>query len=705
MRIRSVKPEFWTDSTMAALPLEARLLYVGLWNMADDKGALADDPSEVRLTLFPSDDLDVEGMLDLLHAAGRIAYGWTEDDERYLWLPHFLEHQRINHPTRSKYVEDGHVEPPRKAAVIGPVRRALALKYGCEPGEVHEATCFYCGAPGRINWPRNSRGLPSAWIYFTDLEIDHFLPEEANGETSVENLILSCRQCNRSKGWRLDGLEFIEVIRRLGLEYVRASDNERRTRWKEFRETVGGLKESAGLRAPEGDVPESVGGLRESRTGAQPDPGGRDGIDVVQLVVPRPPDLAEDLYALDDPSLAPADGPEVESHWPQRPKMGSEEPKFTQSAGGLREPYVSPLTGKEGKGRERSRDRSLEGSTPPASLRSASPSQASGERRRANPGPAGPDVDGPPPGPPCRQTATPSAAVPAMHPARAATEGSGLTPSASSLGAAPPVQVRPEPEASAAGPESSGLAMAQDSLDELPPPAQFVGEVQPAATLASFGQPRPPGQLVAATAQQLAAERDQATASSESSALAKTPDQTDEPTPARHAAEPNAMPADRVTDARRREPAEHRPEADAGASPPLAAYWERGISSSQRSRCDPGEQVCTAMAESAVRRGCPRPKVTQRWRKAAQLMLDGDERLLPEVLSLIAWTEQDPFWRANVLSVPKLREKYDQLRLQRERQPNVGQVPRVVAEQAAMHDGYQRLIEKYRRQEALSAAL
>jgi hypothetical protein len=45
-------------------------------------------------------------------------------------------------------------------------------------------------------------------------------------------------------------------------------------------------------------------------------------------------------------------------------------------------------------------------------------------------------------------------------------------------------------------------------------------------------------------------------------------------------------------------------------------------------------------------------------------MLDADGRSLAEVKSVMRWSQADDFWRSNVLSMPKFREKYDTLRLQ-----------------------------------------
>lgn len=47
-------------------------------------------------------------------------------------------------------------------------------------------------------------------------------------------------------------------------------------------------------------------------------------------------------------------------------------------------------------------------------------------------------------------------------------------------------------------------------------------------------------------------------------------------------------------------------------------------------------------------------------------MLDSDGRSLADVLSIIEWARDHAFWRANIRSVPKLREQFDTLRLQRD---------------------------------------
>ena len=36
-------------------------------------------------------------------------------------------------------------------------------------------------------------------------EIDHIVPVIKGGKNVIDNLILSCRRCNRAKGWRNNG--------------------------------------------------------------------------------------------------------------------------------------------------------------------------------------------------------------------------------------------------------------------------------------------------------------------------------------------------------------------------------------------------------------------------------------------------------------------------------------------------------------------
>ncbi|GGW68166.1 hypothetical protein [Streptomyces griseoloalbus] len=79
---------------------------------------------------------------------------------------------------------------------------------------------------------------------------------------------------------------------------------------------------------------------------------------------------------------------------------------------------------------------------------------------------------------------------------------------------------------------------------------------------------------------------------------------------------------------------------------------------------DDVERLCTHLADRIAANGSKRPTITKAWRTAARLMLDKDGRTEEQVHGAIDWCQNSEFWRSNVLSMSKLRDKYDTLRLQ-----------------------------------------
>lgn len=85
------------------------------------------------------------------------------------------------------------------------------------------------------------------------------------------------------------------------------------------------------------------------------------------------------------------------------------------------------------------------------------------------------------------------------------------------------------------------------------------------------------------------------------------------------------------------------------------------------------EAVCDHMADSVAARTGRRPHITKRWRDAARLMIDRDQRPVDQIHAAIEWIAQSDFWAANILGMPKLRDKWDTIYLQakRDRQPRL----------------------------------
>jgi hypothetical protein len=81
------------------------------------------------------------------------------------------------------------------------------------------------------------------------------------------------------------------------------------------------------------------------------------------------------------------------------------------------------------------------------------------------------------------------------------------------------------------------------------------------------------------------------------------------------------------------------------------------------------ERICQYLADAVEENGSKRPSITKAWHDEARRMLDLDERTEAEVVRAIDWCQRGEsdrarFWRPNVMSMPKLRAKFDQMRLQ-----------------------------------------
>ena len=107
-RIRTIKPDFWQHPKTASVSRDARLLFLGLLNEADDEGRMRYAAKRLAGVLFPFDE-DVtptllESWVRELEAAG-LAEMYAVDGHLYLGLPGFTEHQRISHAKPSTLPE------------------------------------------------------------------------------------------------------------------------------------------------------------------------------------------------------------------------------------------------------------------------------------------------------------------------------------------------------------------------------------------------------------------------------------------------------------------------------------------------------------------------------------------------------------------------------------------------------------------------
>ena len=108
-RIRTIKPDFWTDSKIVALSIPARLLFIGMWNFADDYGCIDDDPMQLRLRIFPADPVDIEPLTDEIVKLGLVRPMVNDvTDETFYLITNWRRHQKISHRSQPRYGDDHH---------------------------------------------------------------------------------------------------------------------------------------------------------------------------------------------------------------------------------------------------------------------------------------------------------------------------------------------------------------------------------------------------------------------------------------------------------------------------------------------------------------------------------------------------------------------------------------------------------------------
>lgn len=99
-RIRTIKPKFWDDLKVGRLSRDARLLYIGMWNFADDCGVIIGDLIWLKSKVFPYDQIQVqqfEKWIKELEINGFICQ-FSYQGEDFIYLPTFSRHQVINKP-------------------------------------------------------------------------------------------------------------------------------------------------------------------------------------------------------------------------------------------------------------------------------------------------------------------------------------------------------------------------------------------------------------------------------------------------------------------------------------------------------------------------------------------------------------------------------------------------------------------------------
>lgn len=105
VRNRILKEGFFRNYDLACLPPLARILFQGLWCMADKEGRLVDQPPRIKADILPYDDCELVPLLDSLHTSGFIVR-YEVSGRHYIQVVNFTKHQTLTTYEKNQTASD-----------------------------------------------------------------------------------------------------------------------------------------------------------------------------------------------------------------------------------------------------------------------------------------------------------------------------------------------------------------------------------------------------------------------------------------------------------------------------------------------------------------------------------------------------------------------------------------------------------------------
>lgn len=97
-RSRNIKPGFFMNDRLGEIEPLGRLLFAGLWTLADKAGRLEDRPKRIKAAILPYDDCDVDALLDALSSGpDPFICRYEVDGVRVIQVVSWKRHQRPHH--------------------------------------------------------------------------------------------------------------------------------------------------------------------------------------------------------------------------------------------------------------------------------------------------------------------------------------------------------------------------------------------------------------------------------------------------------------------------------------------------------------------------------------------------------------------------------------------------------------------------------
>lgn len=104
-RIRTLKPEFWLNEKLSEENIEVHFAAAAVLNYSDDEGYFNANPKLFQAACFPLREMlmSPHEILMRLQSIGYLMLGTDSEGRRVGKVVKFTEHQKVQHPSKSKY--------------------------------------------------------------------------------------------------------------------------------------------------------------------------------------------------------------------------------------------------------------------------------------------------------------------------------------------------------------------------------------------------------------------------------------------------------------------------------------------------------------------------------------------------------------------------------------------------------------------------
>lgn len=250
-RARNIKPGFFTNELLVELSFEYRLLFIGLWTLADKDGRLEDRPKRIKMNVFPADNVDVDAGLSDLQRQGFLTR-YVVDGVACIQIINWDKHQSPHHTEKASVLppfDNGGLTVKQQKQDGGNPPDSLIHRFTDSP--IPESSVVESGdnSPSTTTAGRVCARLRQAGVASVNPSNPKLLALLAAGLTEAELADLAAEPASKGKGfaWLLAAAEGRrrDAAQTGALPQARASPAYRTAR-QEAADTIAGLTGRAG---------------------------------------------------------------------------------------------------------------------------------------------------------------------------------------------------------------------------------------------------------------------------------------------------------------------------------------------------------------------------------------------------------------------------------------------------------------------------